>query len=91
MRGELLAATVELRHRGVARFDLPDGTRENENLALYTNAMQEVARQHQVPFVDVFNPSRSWFRETDAPLTIDGDLKIDAPTSMRSIINKGNI
>jgi len=54
------------------RYDLPNGTRENENLALYTEAMREVAARHEVRFVDVFTPTRQWYRESDEPLTIDG-------------------
>ena len=54
------------------RYDLPDGVRENENLALYTEAMQEVAARHEVPFVDVFTPTKEWFEAADEPLTIDG-------------------
>ncbi len=52
--------------------DLPDGRKENRNLALYTNAMKEIAAQNKVIFIDVFNPSRIWYEESDAPLTIDG-------------------
>lgn len=58
------------------QFDLPDGTAENTNLALYTNAMQEVAAKNNVPFVDVFAPTKKWF-ETEGQLTIDGFQLID--------------
>ena len=53
------------------RFDLPDGTLENANLALYTQAMSEVAAANNVPFLDVFNPSKKWFA-SENQLTIDG-------------------
>ena len=59
------------------QYDLPDGTRENTNLALYTEAMREVASRHQVRFVDVFTPTRQWYRESDEPLTIDGSQLSD--------------
>ena len=52
--------------------DVPDGKRENENLELYTRAMEEVAKQYNVLFADVFTPSKEWFKNTDEPLTIDG-------------------
>jgi mono/diheme cytochrome c family protein/glucose/arabinose dehydrogenase len=53
------------------RFDLPNGKKENENLKLYSDAIKEVAEQNQVPFVDVFTPTKKWFaRKND--LTIDG-------------------
>lgn len=52
--------------------NLPDGTQENANLALYTEAMREVAARHDVLFVDLFAPTAAWFAEQSAPLTIDG-------------------
>lgn len=59
------------------RFDLPDGKRENANLALYTQAMKEVAAKTKVRFLDVFTPSKRWFETSDAPLTIDGSQLTD--------------
>ncbi len=55
-----------------AHMDVPDGKVENEQLALYTEAMSEVALSHQVPFLDVFSVSRDWFAKASSPLTIDG-------------------
>ncbi|WP_298716050.1 PVC-type heme-binding CxxCH protein [uncultured Chitinophaga sp.] len=52
--------------------DLPDGRRENKNLALYAAAMKEIAAQNKVLFVDVFHPSQKWYEESNMPLTIDG-------------------
>lgn len=54
------------------RQDLPDGTQENENLSLYADAMEEVAAEHGVHFVDAFNPTKQWYEESGEPLTIDG-------------------
>lgn len=52
-------------------LDVPDGTVENENLRLYTEAMREVAAEAGVPFIDLFEPSEKWFAgNTD--LTTDG-------------------
>jgi glucose/arabinose dehydrogenase len=34
----------------------PDGTQQNENLKLYTEAMSRVAKKHNVPFVDLLTP-----------------------------------
>ncbi|MEZ4830243.1 MAG: HEAT repeat domain-containing protein [Bacteroidia bacterium] len=53
-------------------YDLPDGKKENQNLALYTEAMREVAEKEGVLFADVFSPSKKWFSGTNEPLTIDG-------------------
>ena len=55
-----------------AAFDLPDGRRENANLAMYTAVMQKVASRMQVQFVDAFSRSRQWYKSADEPLTIDG-------------------
>ena len=60
------------------QFDLPDGKRENANLALYTEAMREIAAQTNVHFVDAFAPSKKWFDASDEPLTIDGSQLTDA-------------
>lgn len=54
------------------KYDLPNGRKENENLELYTKAMKEVAALNKVLFVDAFTPSLQWYKETAAPLTIDG-------------------
>ncbi|NML38943.1 c-type cytochrome [Chitinophaga sp. G-6-1-13] len=54
------------------KYDLPNGKKENENLALYTEAMREVAKENHVLFVDAFTPSQKWYEETKEPLTIDG-------------------
>lgn len=54
------------------KYDFPDGRKENENLALYTQAMKEVAARNNVLFVDAFTPSKKWYEDTKTPLTIDG-------------------
>jgi hypothetical protein len=54
------------------KYDLPDGKNENVNLALYTEAMKDVAGQNHVRFVDAFNPSKEWYAESQPALTIDG-------------------
>ena len=55
-----------------AKFDLPNGKKENENLSLYTKAMKEVADQNKILFVDAFTPSQKWYAESKEDLTIDG-------------------
>ncbi len=61
-----------------AKFDLPNGKKENANLWLYTQAMREVAKQNGVLFVDAFTPSKKWYDETPEDLTIDGSQLNDA-------------
>ena len=53
------------------QFDLPDGSAENENLALYTKAIEEVAIVNDVQFINVFNPSKNWM-SSGSNMTIDG-------------------
>ena len=56
-----------------ATRDLPDGKKENANLALYTDAIRRVAAKHKVTFVDLFTPSKARYgRKGLAPLTING-------------------
>lgn len=58
------------------QYDLPNGMAENGNLSLYAKAIEAVAKQYNVPFVDAFTPSQQWFQtghlESRTPLTIDG-------------------
>lgn len=66
-----------------AKFDLPNGKKENANLALYAQAMKEVAEQNsrgnnQVIYVDAFTPSQNWYATTQEDLTIDGSQLNDA-------------
>jgi mono/diheme cytochrome c family protein/glucose/arabinose dehydrogenase/lysophospholipase L1-like esterase len=54
------------------KYDLPDGKQENNNLGLYTEAMEEIAAKNNVHFVDAFTPTKEWFEVSEEPLTIDG-------------------
>jgi glucose/arabinose dehydrogenase/mono/diheme cytochrome c family protein len=51
---------------------LPNGVIENEHLAAYTKALLEVAHEQQVGAIDAFNPSLSWFADSEEYLTING-------------------
>ena len=52
-------------------YDLPDGVQENENLGLYTEAMQKICEEESVLFLDIFNASIPWVEGSDE-FTIDG-------------------
>lgn len=60
------------------KFDLPNGEKENKNLSLYANAMKEIADKNHVLFIDAFDPSSNWYKESTEPLTIDGSQLTDA-------------
>ncbi len=53
------------------KYDVPSGIAENVNIALYTQAMHDLANKHQVVFLDAFNPSKDWYTEK-IDYTIDG-------------------
>jgi mono/diheme cytochrome c family protein/glucose/arabinose dehydrogenase len=57
--------------------DLPDGRSENSNLALYTQAMAEVAKATGVEFVDVYKPTHDLYPTLKKPFTRNGFLPND--------------
>lgn len=59
-------------HENLGDRNLPDGSENNERLRLYSNAMYEVAKAHQVTFVDLFTPTLNRYGKTKQPLTING-------------------
>lgn len=59
-------------HENLRDPNLPDGSENNHRLALYTSAMQAVTAELNVPFVDLFNPTRQLYETSDEPLTING-------------------
>jgi mono/diheme cytochrome c family protein/glucose/arabinose dehydrogenase len=59
-------------------FDLPDGTKENANLKLYTAAMKQVADERKIAFVDLFEPSLKLYAETKEFFTLNGFALNDA-------------
>lgn len=55
-----------------SRF-LPNGTDENKRLAVYTAAIEQVAKDRKLAFVDLFNPSLKLFGQQPAlQFTING-------------------
>ncbi len=60
-----------------AQRDLPDGSEENVNLALYTQAMAEVAKSNGVEFVDVFSKTKDIYPTLKTPFTRNGFLPND--------------
>lgn len=60
------------------KFDLPNGKTENKNLALYSNAMKQIAAKHKVTFLDVFTPTKRWYDESAKDMTIDGSQLTEA-------------
>ncbi len=52
--------------------NLPDGAQQNANLAQYTEAMAEVAKQADVGFANLFAPTKALFEARDERLTLNG-------------------
>jgi len=68
-----MALVSPIAHEDISKIkDVPDGTKINTNLKLYTEAMREVATKDSILFVDAFTASKYWYGESDQPLTIDG-------------------
>jgi glucose/arabinose dehydrogenase len=52
--------------------NLPDGTALNKNIKLYADAMEQIARDNNVPFVDLFTPTQELYKNAEKPLTVNG-------------------
>jgi mono/diheme cytochrome c family protein len=59
-------------HENLNDPNLPDGSENNQRLALYTASMQKVAGHEGVAFVNLFEPTRTLYEEIAEPLTING-------------------
>jgi mono/diheme cytochrome c family protein/glucose/arabinose dehydrogenase len=57
-----------------AELGTPDGKAANANLALYSQAIAEIAAKRDLLFVDLFTASQGWFKDAHEPLTSDGML-----------------
>jgi mono/diheme cytochrome c family protein/glucose/arabinose dehydrogenase len=78
------------------QYDVPNGVAENRNLSLYANAIEAVAKQYGVMYLDAFTPSQQWFQSGE-PYTIDGQ-QLNAAGYQRfanllidNIFGKGNV
>lgn len=59
-------------HEDLKNPNLPDGSENNLSLEAYTIAMQQVANDYGILFVDLFRESRRLYNRSDTPLTING-------------------
>ncbi|MDC3254999.1 c-type cytochrome [bacterium] len=66
----ILATPIAFENRS-KDYDLPAGNAENENLAIYSKAILDVATTKKVGGLDLFNLTRSWF-SGDSKLTLNG-------------------
>lgn len=61
-----------LAHEDLGDRNLSNGRENNARLALYAEAMRDVAAAQGVPFVDLFGPSQSLYVQEAEPLTTNG-------------------
>ena len=59
-------------HENLRDPNFPDGSANNKNLRLYTDAIKQVATQSGVPVVDLFTTSLELYASARSPLTTDG-------------------
>jgi putative heme-binding domain-containing protein len=59
-------------HEDLHDPNLPDGSENNQRLAMYSAAMAEVAHRHGVRFIDLFTPTKELYAGAEQPLTING-------------------
>jgi mono/diheme cytochrome c family protein/glucose/arabinose dehydrogenase len=69
----VLVSPIAFENLSAAR-DLPDGKKENENLALYSKAMGEVAAARKVEFIDLFDATGKLYAGLEKPFTRNGFL-----------------
>jgi len=66
--------------------DIPDGTKENANLKLYTAAMERVAKKHALTFVDLFTPTQQLYAKAKTPFTTSGFIPNKAGYQQLAVI-----
>ncbi|MGB1129225.1 MAG: SGNH/GDSL hydrolase family protein, partial [Haloferula sp.] len=59
-------------HENLEDPNLPDGSANNRNLRLYTQAIADVAEEKEVGYVDLFAPTQQLYATSDTPLTLNG-------------------
>ena len=59
-------------HEDIGDPNIHDGTENNPNLELYSNAMARIAKQHKVPFIDLFHITRELYKSRTEPYTFNG-------------------
>lgn len=67
-----VALVSPIAHENLGDPNLPDGTANNKNIALYTEAMRKLAAKHEIVFVDLFTPSQKLYAEGKQKLTFNG-------------------
>ena len=79
-------ANENLHQRGAA-----DGKANNENIKLYTDAMAKAAKSHNIPFVDLYTPTKKLMENSSSsPLTFNGiHLNSQGDKLVSAILDEG--
>lgn len=72
-----IAVFSPIAHEQLESRHLPDGTANNKNLALYTQAMKRICEIKEVLFVDLFSASQDEYKQATKPLTVNGIHLLD--------------
>ena len=77
-------------HEDLNTPNLPDGSKNNRNLAMYTASMQKICEIKRVPFVNLFEISKKLYAAADKPLTMNGIHLLDHGNRAiaRAIVNE---
>jgi glucose/arabinose dehydrogenase len=67
-----LVLVSPIAHENLRKRTLPDGTKNNDNIKLYADAMARLASKHGVIYVDLFTPTLSLMQGSKEPWTING-------------------
>jgi glucose/arabinose dehydrogenase/azurin/lysophospholipase L1-like esterase len=59
-------------HENLNDPNFPDGSENNQRLEAYARAMEEVAAEYEITFVDLFHASQELYGQAGEPLTING-------------------
>jgi len=66
---------------------LPDGSANNTRLALYANAIKEIAEAKQETYVDLFQPTLALYAKAKTPLTLNGShLSVAGNRALATVI-----
>lgn len=72
----ILVSPIAFENLSASR-DLPDGEKENANLAKYTTVMAEIANANGIEFIDLFAGTREVYATLDDAFTRNGFLPTD--------------
>ena len=76
-------------HENLESRFLPDGSENNSRLAMYSQALEKVAAQKDVLYIDLFRASQSLYRKSKKPLTINGiHLNLEGNRQLAEVIVK---